>query len=131
MIRIRKYPNRRLYNTAESRYVNLADLRELVVCHQDFIVEDARTGEDLTKAILLQIITELEGSPEESLLTETVLRQLICFYGAGEHRWFRLFLEQALRMFRENRSLLPSLEELRHLDRLKDPLGFWREWLGR
>jgi len=109
LIVIRKYPNRRLYDTTSSRYVNLLDIRDLVLGQKDFCVEDSRTGENLTKAILLQIITELETSREQSLLTETVLRQLICFYDSGEQILFRRFLETMLMAFKERRESLQSV----------------------
>ena len=109
MIIIRKYPNRRLYDTTRSRYVNLMDVRTLVLGQEDFRVEDSRTGVDLTKTILLQIISDLETSREQSLLTETVLRQLICFYGSGEQALFRRFLETMLMAFKERRESLQSV----------------------
>ena len=77
---IKKYPNRRLYDTASSSYVALADIKQLVMSHAAFRVVDAKSGEDLTRSILLQIILEheAEGSP---MLTEQVLANIIRFYG--------------------------------------------------
>jgi polyhydroxyalkanoate synthesis repressor PhaR len=109
LIVIRKYPNRRLYDTTTSRYVNLVDIRALVLGQIDFRVEDSKSGNDLTKSILLQIISELETSKEQSLLTETVLRQLICFYGSGEQALFRHYLETMLTAFNERRDSLQSV----------------------
>jgi polyhydroxyalkanoate synthesis repressor PhaR len=77
---IKKYANRRLYDTSASRYVTLDHLRELVKANQDFQVVDAKSGEDLTRGVLAQIIFE-EESKGETLLPVEFLRQLISFYG--------------------------------------------------
>ena len=77
---IKKYPNRRLYDTAHSSYITLTQVRELVMAHTPFVVRDAKTGEDLTRSILLQIILEEEanGTP---MFTAAVLANIIRFYG--------------------------------------------------
>ena len=77
---IKKYPNRRLYDTATSSYVALADIKDLVMRHTPFVVRDAKTGEDLTRSLLLQIILEEEASGAP-ILTERVLANIIRFYG--------------------------------------------------
>ena len=79
---VKKYANRRLYDTASSAYVTLEDLGAMVKRGTDFIVQDARTGEDLTRQVLTQIIVE-EENRGESLLPIQFLRQLIRFYGGG------------------------------------------------
>ena len=77
---IKKYPNRRLYDTQHSSYITLTQVRELVMAHTPFVVRDAKTGEDLTRSILLQIILEEEanGTP---MFTAAVLANIIRFYG--------------------------------------------------
>ncbi|RMF02535.1 MAG: polyhydroxyalkanoate synthesis repressor PhaR, partial [Alphaproteobacteria bacterium] len=77
---IKKYANRRLYNTDTSTYVTLDDLAEMVKSERDFVVYDAKTGEDLTHSVLTQIIVEQE-SKGQNLLPIRFLRQLIRFYG--------------------------------------------------
>jgi polyhydroxyalkanoate synthesis repressor PhaR len=77
---IKKYANRRLYNTGTSTYVTLEDLAEMVKGGEDFLVFDAKTGEDITRSVLTQIIFEQE-SKGQNLLPITFLRQLIRFYG--------------------------------------------------
>jgi polyhydroxyalkanoate synthesis repressor PhaR len=77
---IKKYANRRLYNTGTSTYVTLEDLAEMVKSGEDFVVNDAKTGEDITRSVLTQIIFEQE-SKGQNLLPITFLRQLIRFYG--------------------------------------------------
>jgi polyhydroxyalkanoate synthesis repressor PhaR len=78
---IKKYANRRLYNTASSAYVTLADLAKMVKGGEDFVVYDAKSNEDITRSVLTQIIFEQEGIEGQSLLPTTFLRQLIRFYG--------------------------------------------------
>jgi polyhydroxyalkanoate synthesis repressor PhaR len=78
---IKKYANRRLYNTGTSTYVTLEDLAVMVRKGEDFLVTDAKTGEDITRTVLTQIIFELENSGGQNLLPISFLRQLIGFYG--------------------------------------------------
>src|SRR5215212_4694042 len=77
---IRKYPNRRLYDTVESRYVTLADIRRLVVERIDFIVLDRKSQQDITRSILLQVIAEQEGGATETLMSRDFLSQVIRSY---------------------------------------------------
>lgn len=79
-ILIKKYANRRLYDTSRSAYITLDDLCEMVRDKLDFVVRDAKTGEDLTQAVLTQVIVEKEGSGE-TLLPTSFLKQLIGYYG--------------------------------------------------
>src|SRR5258708_21073775 len=78
---IKKYANRRLYNTGTSTYVTLEDLASMVKIGEDFIVYDAKTGEDITRSVLTQIIFEQENKEGQNLLPIAFLRQLIRFYG--------------------------------------------------
>ena len=80
-VTIKKYANRRLYNTGTSTYVTLEDLAVMVKKGEDFVVYDAKTGEDITRSVLAQIIFEQEGKTGQNLLPITFLRQLIRFYG--------------------------------------------------
>lgn len=91
-VTIKKYANRRLYNTDTSSYVTLDDLAEMVRAERDFIVHDAKTGEDLTHAVLTQIIVEQE-SKGQNLLPIGFLRQLIRFYGDSIERLVPSYLE--------------------------------------
>ncbi len=78
---IKKYANRRLYNTGSSVYVTLEDLAGMVKRGEDFVVQDAKTSDDITRSVLTQIIFEQEGKTGQNLLPTTFLRQLIGFYG--------------------------------------------------
>ena len=92
---IKKYANRRLYNTATSSYVTLEDLVALVRDDKDFEVKDAKTGTDLTHSILTQIIVD-EEAKGQSLLPTNFLKQLIRFYGQGMHQYVPGYLELSL-----------------------------------
>jgi polyhydroxyalkanoate synthesis repressor PhaR len=78
---IKKYANRRLYHTGTSSYVTLDDLAQMVKAGEEFVVTDAKTGDDITRPVLAQIIFEQEGKEGQNLLPITFLRQLIRFYG--------------------------------------------------
>ena len=95
---LKKYPNRRLYDTATSSYITLAQVKELVMQAEPFVVRDAKTGEELTRSILLQIILEEEagGSP---IFTEAVLRNIIRFYGHAMQGFFGANLENSIQAF--------------------------------
>jgi polyhydroxyalkanoate synthesis repressor phaR len=92
---IKKYPNRRLYDTQASAYVTLADMRALVMQRAPFVVRDARTGEDLTRSILLQIMLEEEagGAP---MFSEQLLANLIRFYGHAMQGLMGAYLERSI-----------------------------------
>ena len=96
---IKKYANRRLYNTASSAYVTLADLAKMVKGGEDFIVYDAKSNEDITRSVLTQIIFEQEGIEGQSLLPTTFLRQLIRFYGDSMQAILPSYLEFSIDRF--------------------------------
>ena len=95
---IKKYPNRRLYDTDTSTYITLAEVRLLVMANIPFVVRDAKTNEDLTRSILLQIILEEEtgGVP---MFTEAVLANIIRFYGDAMQGFMGTYLEQNVQSF--------------------------------
>lgn len=90
---IKKYANRRLYDTGTSTYVTLEDLAGMVKRGEDFVVSDAKTGEDITRPVLTQIIFEQEGKDGQSLLPIAFLRQLIRFYGDSMQMLVPSYLE--------------------------------------
>jgi polyhydroxyalkanoate synthesis repressor PhaR len=92
---VKKYANRRLYNTESSSYITLDNLADMVRKGRDFIVYDAKTGEDITRGVLTQIIVEEEGKGR-ALLPTAFLRQLIGFYGDQMQSLVPRFLEQAM-----------------------------------
>lgn len=95
---IKKYPNRRLYDTVESRYITLADVRRLVLEKIDFLVIDKKTQEDITRSILLQVISEQEHNGEP-LMSQDFLSQIIRSYGGAMQSFVGSYLEQSLKMF--------------------------------
>jgi polyhydroxyalkanoate synthesis repressor PhaR len=104
---IKKYANRRLYNTASSSYVTLEHLSEMVKQNIDFVVYDAKTNEDITRSVLTQIIFE-EESQGQSLLPIQFLRQLIGFYGNSMQSFLPSYLEMSLSAFTQQQDRLRS-----------------------
>ncbi len=104
---IKKYANRRLYNTGTSTYVTLEDLATMLKKGEDFVVADAKTGEDITRSVLTQIIFEQEGKGGQNLLPITFLRQLIRFYGDSIQNLVPTFLDFSIN------SLVRDQEKLR------------------
>jgi len=94
---IKKYPNRRLYDTVESRYITLADIRRLVTEGIDFVVIDKKSQDDITRSILLQVIAEQEHVGEP-LMSQDFLSQIIRSYGSAMQSVVGTYLEQSLRM---------------------------------
>jgi polyhydroxyalkanoate synthesis repressor PhaR len=95
-ITIKKYANRRLYNTGTSTYVTLEDLAAMVKKGEDFVVYDAKTGEEITRSVLTQIIFEQENKEGQNLLPIAFLRQLIRFYGDSMQMVVPKYLEQSI-----------------------------------
>jgi len=104
---IKKYANRRLYNTASSSYVTLEHLSEMVKKGVDFVVYDAKTNEDITRTVLTQIIFE-EESQGQSLLPIQFLRQLISFYGNSMQAFLPSYLELSLASFAQQQERMRS-----------------------
>jgi polyhydroxyalkanoate synthesis repressor PhaR len=103
---IKKYPNRRLYDTVESRYITLADVRRLVVARVDFLVIDKKTQADITRSILLQVIAEQEHG-SHPLMSREFLSQVIRSYGTSVHNGLAGYLEQSVRQFPQGSALAP------------------------
>lgn len=109
---IKKYANRRLYNTGTSTYVTLEDLAVMVKGEEDFVVFDAKTGEDITRSVLTQIIFEQEGKGGQNLLPITFLRQLIRFYGDSMQGLVPSYLEFSISsLTREQEKLRAQMSE--------------------
>ena len=95
---IKKYPNRRLYDTEISSYITIEDVRQLIVEGEEFEVRDARTGDDLTRCVMLQIIAEHEQDGEPVLSTQ-LLSQIIRFYGDSLQCYMGNYLERSMQLF--------------------------------
>jgi polyhydroxyalkanoate synthesis repressor PhaR len=105
---IKKYANRRLYNTATSAYVTLDHLSQMVKDKTDFVVYDAKTGEDITRSVLTQIIVEEESKGGQTLLPIPFLRQLISFYGDSLQGVVPQYLEMSMMQFARNQEQMRS-----------------------
>jgi len=107
---IKKYPNRRLYDTDTSTYITLAEVKQLVMSNASFVVRDAKTGDDLTRSILLQIILEEEagGAP---MFSEQVLASIIRFYGQAMQSYMGPYLEKNIQAMTELQSKLTERAE--------------------
>jgi len=95
---IKKYPNRRLYDTEISSYITLEEVRQLVLDGEDFEVRDAKSGDDLTRSVLLQIISEHEETGQPMFTTQ-LLSQVIRFYGDSMQGFMGSYLEKSLQIF--------------------------------
>ena len=126
---IKKYPNRRLYDTRTSSYITLADVKELVLNHEEFQVVDAKTNEDLTRSILLQIILEEEagGAP---MFTSDLLAHMIRFYGNAMQGMMGKYLENNIKAFTDMQGKLQ--EQARSIYGDNSPVGqdLWAQFLN-
>ncbi len=111
---IKKYPNRRLYDTEESRYITLAEIRRLVLDRIDFVVIDKKSQKDITRSILLQVITDQEQKGEP-VMSRDFLSQVIRSYGNMMPDFVSSYLEQSLKLF------VNQQQQVR--DRVKDVVG--------
>lgn len=137
---IRKYANRRLYDTQQSRYVTLEDLRHLIIEEEPFRVEDAKSGEDLTRTILLSIIIEQEQADSEAeVFSNDLLAQLIRVYDMTSPLPLSRYLEQGTQLMLEQQKRLQSqwkqamrntpLEFMREL--AEENMRFWQNTLNQ
>lgn len=126
---IKKYPNRRLYDTRTSSYITLADVKELVLNHDEFQVVDAKTSEDLTRSILLQIILEEEagGAP---MFTSDLLAHMIRFYGNAMQGMMGKYLESNIKAFTDMQGKLQ--DQARAIYGENSPVGqdLWAQFLN-
>ena len=102
---IKKYPNRRLYDTEESRYITLADVRDLVINRIDFQVIDKKSGDDITRTILLQVISEQEAHGDP-VMSKDFLSQVIRAYETVMPGFMARYLEQSLKLFMSQQQFL-------------------------
>jgi polyhydroxyalkanoate synthesis repressor PhaR len=126
---IKKYPNRRLYDTQTSSYITLADVKELVLKHETFQVVDAKSGDDLTRSILLQIILEeeQEGQP---LFSHDVLTQFIRSYGNAMQGMMGSYLERNVQAFQEIQSRIQEQSRQFVGDSSKINEQLWSQFLS-
>ncbi len=126
---IKKYPNRRLYDTKTSSYITLVDVKDLVVGHEEFQVVDAKSGEDLTRSILLQIILE-EESAGMPLFTSDLLTHMIRFYGNAMQGMLGKYLESNIHAFSDMQSKLTDQARALYGDNTPASKDLWAQFLN-
>ena len=126
---IKKYPNRRLYDTKTSSYITLADVKELVLKQEVFQVMDAKSGEDLTRSILLQIILDEEagGAP---MFSSDVLSQFIRFYGSAMQGMVGSYLESNIQLFNEVQKRLQDQSQSMYGANAPANQDMWKQFLS-
>lgn len=118
---IKKYPNRRLYDTHQSCYITLSDVRDLVLAETPFKVIDRQTGDDITRSILLQIIMEQEAG-EQPLFSTDILAQFIRNYSDATRKGFMEYMEQSVGLFTSQQA---AMQEQMHKVLAGTPLDTW------
>ena len=127
---IKKYPNRRLYDTKTSSYITLADVKQMVLKQEEFQVVDAKSGEDLTRAILLQIILE-EESGGLPMFSSDLLSQLIRFYGNAMQGMMGTYLEKNIRAFHDiQKTLQEQSTRLYGGDSARGTQDMWAQFMN-
>ena len=126
---IKKYPNRRLYDTRTSSYITLADVKQLVLKNEEFQVVDAKSGEDLTRSILLQIILEEEGGGAP-MFSSDVLTQFIRFYGSAMQGMMGSYLERNVQLFNELQKRMQEQSKSLYGDSSKGNQDWWNQFLS-
>jgi len=125
---IKKYPNRRLYDTANSGYITLADVKQMVLDNIDFQVVDAKTGEDLTRAILLQIILDEEGGGVPMFSSE-MLSLMIRFYGSAQQTIMGTYMEQNVKAFLAIQKKLQDQAKQVYGDKMLLTPDLWKQFM--
>jgi polyhydroxyalkanoate synthesis repressor PhaR len=126
---IKKYPNRRLYDTKTSSYITLADVKQMVLKQEEFQVIDAKSGEDLTRQILLQIILE-EESGGVPMFSSDLLSQLIRFYGNAMQGLMGTYLEKNIRAFHEVQKTLQEQSTRMYGDNSRGTQDLWAQFMN-
>lgn len=125
---IKKYPNRRLYDTANSGYITLADVKQMVLDNIDFQVIDAKSGEDLTRAILLQIILDEEGGGVPMFSAE-MLSLMIRFYGSAQQTIMGQYMEQNVKAFLAIQKKLQDQAKQVYGDKMLLTPDLWKQFM--
>src|SRR3954466_7633172 len=127
---IKKYPNRRLYDTKTSSYITLADVKQMVHKQEEFHVIDAKSGEALTRSILLQIILEEESTGGLPMFSSDLLSQLIRFYGNAMQGVMGTYLEKNIKAFRDMQATLQDQSQRVYGDNSKQSQELWAQFMN-
>jgi polyhydroxyalkanoate synthesis repressor PhaR len=126
---IKKYPNRRLYDTKTSSYITLADVKQMVLKNEDFQVLDAKSSEDLSRQILLQIILE-EESGGMPMFSSDLLSQMIRSYGSAMQGFMGTYLEKNLEGFQQMQKALQEQSQKLYGDTTSNPQEIWTKFMS-
>ena len=126
---IKKYPNRRLYDTKTSSYITLADVKQMVLKQEEFQVVDAKSGDDLTRQILLQIILD-EESGGMPMFSSDLLSQLIRSYGNAMQGMMGSYLERNLRAFQDIQKTMQEQSQRMYGDNARAPQEMWTQFMN-
>src|SRR5712675_2931707 len=127
---IKKYPNRRLYDTKTSSYITLADVKQMVLKQEEFQVVDAKSGDDLTRAILLQIILEEESSGGLPMFSSDLLSQLIRFYGNAMQGVMGSYLEKNIRAVQDMQKTMQEQSQRLYGDSSRGAQDMWAQFMN-
>src|SRR5262249_55427692 len=127
---IKKYPNRRLYDTKTSSYITLADVKQMVHKQEEFQVVDAKSGEDLTRSILLQVILEEESTGGLPMFSSDLLSQLIRFYGNAMQGVMGTYLERNIRAFQDMQKTLHEQSQKMYGDAPRASQELWAQFMN-
>jgi len=126
---IKKYPNRRLYDTKTSSYITLADVKQMVIKHEDFHVIDAKTGDELTRQILLQIILD-EESGGVPMFSADLLSQMIRSYGSAMQGFMGMYLEKNVEAFQQLQKALQDQSQKIYGDNSRASQDLWAQFMN-
>ena len=126
---IKKYPNRRLYDTKTSSYITLADVKQMVLKNEDFQVVDAKTSEDLSRQILLQIILD-EESGGRPLFSSDLLSQMIRSYGSAMQGFMGSYLEKNIEAFQQMQKALQDQSQKIYGDNSRGAQELWAQFMN-
>ena len=127
---IKKYPNRRLYDTETSAYITLAEVKDLVLGYKEFQVQDAKTGEDLTRSILLQIILE-EESGGVPMFSKNMLANIIRYYGHAMQGLMGSYLERSIGAFHEAQKRFQEQAQSIYGELPRMPADAWAQFVSQ
>jgi polyhydroxyalkanoate synthesis repressor PhaR len=127
---IKKYPNRRLYDTKTSSYITLADVKQMVHRQEEFQVLDAKSGDDLTRSILLQIILEEESTGGLPMFSSDLLSQLIRFYGNAMQGVMGTYLEKNIRAFHDMQKTMQDQSQRMYGDNSRASQELWAQFMN-
>lgn len=128
MRELKKYPNRRLYDLTDSHYVTVEDVRKMIIAGESIHVSDSKDGSDITRSILMQILSEQEAEGHEPVLTNRAIEQIIRFYGENFGSVVSRYIEQSILTFLEHQDQFRR--RMREMSDL-NPLNFVRQAMER